>query len=317
MSVSTRILGPAVAVLALVLAVAGPLTTRAQMQHEMHHDTRPAAPAKGPRHITMEELHRLGGTPRGWKFTLPDGDSARGKQVFADAGCFKCHAMRGADFPEAGPEKKPGPDLTGMGGHHPAEYLAESILAPNAVILDGPGYTGPDGLSIMPSYADSLSVQQLLDVVAYLKSQTESAGGHEDHMAGHEHETTAGDYTIRLVYVPPAGGDAHKGHEHGATAGATKARRAAGHVLVFIADRETGEPVPYLPVTLTLKTEGQKPRTVRLAPMVGAQGFHYGTDVTIPDEVDRVDVSIRPTTIKVMGSAKGRFAKPVMTSFEW
>src|SRR2546422_3347053 len=37
----------------------------------------------------------------------------------------------------------------------PAEYFAESILSPNAVILDGPGYTGPDGKSIMPSYARS------------------------------------------------------------------------------------------------------------------------------------------------------------------
>jgi hypothetical protein len=238
MRASIRILGPAAVVLALAAAVAGPLATRAQTPHD-HHAVPQAAPTKAPRPITMEELHRLGGTPRGWKFTLPDGDPARGKQVFADAGCFQCHAMRGAGFPEAGADRKPGPDLTGMGGRHSTEYLAESILTPNAVILDGPGYLGPDGLSIMPSYADSLSVRQLLDVVAYL------------------------------------------------------------------------------PVTLTLKTEGQRPRTVRLEPMVSAQGFHYGADLTIPDEVDQVDVSIRPTTMKVMDSARGRFTRRVTASVPW
>jgi len=38
------------------------------------------------------------------------------------------------------------------------------------VIVQGPGYTGLDGLSKMPSYADSMTLKQLVDVVAYLKS---------------------------------------------------------------------------------------------------------------------------------------------------
>ncbi len=50
------------------------------------------------------------------------------------------------------------------------EYFAESILNPNAVIVTGPGYTGPDGLSIMPDYRESLMVSELIDLVAYLKS---------------------------------------------------------------------------------------------------------------------------------------------------
>jgi mono/diheme cytochrome c family protein len=284
------------ALLALSFALAA--GAAAQMHH---HDAPPQATAPaGPRRITMEELHRLGGVPRGWKFTLPDGDAARGKQVFADAGCYKCHAVQGADFPDAGAEKKPGPELTGMGGHHPAEYLAESIISPNDVILDGPGYAGPDGLSIMPSYADSLSVRQLLDVVAYLRSQTEKTGGH-DHMMmmGHDHEATAGDYTIRLTYQEPTG------------------NAKTGHVLVFISDKNTREAVPYLPVSLTIKTEGKKPRTVTLVPTASAEGFHYGADVTIPDEADAVSVSIGRTTMKMMGSARSRYAKPVTARFEW
>ena len=57
-----------------------------------------------------------------------------------------------------------------MGEHHPAGYLAESILNPNAVIVEGPGYSGPDGRSTMPDYRDALSVADLIDLVAYLRS---------------------------------------------------------------------------------------------------------------------------------------------------
>jgi mono/diheme cytochrome c family protein len=133
----------------------------------------------------MEELHRGGGVPAGWKFTLPEGNAARGRKVFADFECYKCHAVAGEGFPAATDPKNAGPELTGMGAHHPAEYFAESVLNPNAVILKGPGYVGSDGRSIMPSYADSLSVAQLVDLVAYLRSLTP---GGEHHAAGHVHD---------------------------------------------------------------------------------------------------------------------------------
>jgi hypothetical protein len=57
-----------------------------------------------------------------------------------------------------------------MARHHPAGYLAESVINPNAVIVQEPGYTGPDGLSTMPDYRDSLTLAELDDLVAYLKS---------------------------------------------------------------------------------------------------------------------------------------------------
>src|SRR5262245_8769820 len=281
----------------IVVSIVSLAAVTASMGDAQHHHGSSPTPSSspGPRRITMEELHALGGVPRGWKFALPEGDVARGKQVFAEAGCYKCHTVEGAGFPDAGAEKKPGPDLTGMGSHHPPEYFAESIVAPNAVILDGPGYTGPDRRSIMPGYADSLSVRQLLDVVAFLKSQTASPGGHHHH-GGRELTASAGDYTIRLVHQPGV---------------------RAAHLLVFVSDRITGEPVPYLPVTLTFKHKGQSPRVVRLTPMMGSQGFHYGADAVIPGQVDHVDVSVGPTTMKVLASAKGRFATPARASFEW
>jgi cbb3-type cytochrome oxidase cytochrome c subunit len=78
--------------------------------------------------------------------------------------------VQGEKFPGGATELRPGPDLTGAGNHHPAEYFAEAILNPNAVIITEPGYTGEDGLSIMPSYADLLTLKEWADLVAYLKS---------------------------------------------------------------------------------------------------------------------------------------------------
>src|SRR5436190_3943623 len=121
--------------------------------------------------ITMAALHQAGGVPPGWRFTVPPGDVAAGRRTFADAGCPSCHRVASEAFP---PPTGPGPELTGMGSHHPAEYFVESILTPDAVLVDGPGYIGPDGRSVMPSYPD-LTLRQLADLVAYLKSLT--AGG--------------------------------------------------------------------------------------------------------------------------------------------
>jgi mono/diheme cytochrome c family protein len=252
----------------------------------------------------MEELHRAGGVPRGWKFALPGGDAEKGRQVFADLECYKCHAIQGEKFPQPGGDaKNVGPELTAMGGHHPAEYFAESILSPNAVILEGPGYTGPDGKSIMPSYAESLSVTQLVDLVAFLKSL--SAGGHDHRPMSLE--KAAGDYTVRLELGGGGHGD-HRGHS--APAG------AAGHLMVFVKDRVTGEPVPYLPLTASIRAAGKPAQTVKLSPMLGGQGFHYGVNVIVPEGPHTITLTIGAATLHVMPTARGRYAKPVTVVFE-
>ena len=63
---------------------------------------------------------------------------------------------------------RPGPDLTSVGRNHPG-YLVESIMNPNARIVDRPGYTDSRGLSTIPDYRDKLTVSELIDLVAYLK----------------------------------------------------------------------------------------------------------------------------------------------------
>jgi uncharacterized protein involved in high-affinity Fe2+ transport len=86
--------------------------------------------------------------------------------------------------------------------------------------------------------------------------------------------------------------------------------------MVFVADRATGEPVPYLPVSATIRAAGKPARSVKLSPMVGGQGFHYGVNVALPDGVHTVTLTIGPVKIPAMASAKGRFAKPVTVVFE-
>jgi len=250
-----------------------------------------------PKPISMDELHRTGGVPRGWKFTLPaGGDPRRGREVFAKLECAKCHEIK-PDFPKTGGAGDVGPELTGMGAHHPAEYFAESILDPNAVILAGPGYVGPDGRSIMPDYRDSLSVAELVDLVAYIKSL--SGGEHHHHEANAPQEQTAGPYTVRVEYQEPA------------------SAKSPGHLMVFVADAATGEPVPYLPVTAVIRSVETAPRTLRLSPMIGDSGFHYGADVTLPDDTIKLTLTLGAATLKTMGPAARRFAKPVTLSFDW
>ena len=300
----TRLL-PAVAALAV-----SALAATAFAQHAGHGTATPApaTPAKEPAPISMEELHRQGGVPRGWKFTLPAGDPKTGREIFAKLECNKCHEVK-PDFPRG--ERAAGdvgPELTGMGDHHPAEYFAQSIVDPNAVILAGPGFVGADGRSVMPDYRDSLTFTELVDLVAYLKSL--GSGAHAQHHAATPmREQTAGPYRVRVEYHA-TGDAAHMHHAGGGTP-------PTGHLMAFVTDAATGEPVAYLPVTAVITAAKAAPRTVRLAPMVGDDGFHYGADVTIPQGTTKLTLNVGISALKTTGAAAGRFGKPVTVSFDW
>jgi Cu/Ag efflux protein CusF len=104
--------------------------------------------------------------PKDWRFTLPKGDVAKGREVFAKYECYYCHEVRGEDFVFAGIDY--GPELSQMGPLHPLEYFAESIMNPNVVA--SAQYRGPNGKSTMPSFSEKMTVQELVDVSAYLAS---------------------------------------------------------------------------------------------------------------------------------------------------
>jgi len=165
-----RIHSATVSIAAIGLVVTASAWGQGHMQH-MGGGQPPATTVPPPIRTTMEALHAQGGVPEGWKFLVPPGDPAKGREVFVTLECFACHEVKGEDFPRTSKRShEPGPALTGMGSHHPAEYFAESIVNPNRVIVQGAGYTGPDGLSRMPDYGDVMTVRQLVDAVAYLTS---------------------------------------------------------------------------------------------------------------------------------------------------
>jgi mono/diheme cytochrome c family protein len=130
--------------------------------------------------ITMDALHGMGGVPPGWKLTPPVGNLQAGRRAFVDFGCASCHRVEGESFSVKESAGNVGPELTGMGAHHPPAYFAEAIMNPDAVLIEGPGYIGPDGHSVMPDYPD-MTVRQLGDLVAYLSSLTKG-GLHAGHV---------------------------------------------------------------------------------------------------------------------------------------
>lgn len=121
------------------------------------------------------EAHR---TAEGWKFTWPKGAPAKGREVFVKLECYSCHEVKGETFPAPSEKEKVGPELSVMGPIHEAEYFAEAIINPNAVIEKGRGYEGPDGKTKMPSYSDVATVQEIVDLVAYLKALQPPAAEH-------------------------------------------------------------------------------------------------------------------------------------------
>ena len=122
----------------------------------------------GPR-VSMAALHATGGVPPGWRLAPPAGDVAAGRRLFVDFGCQSCHRVAGEPFAAKDTVGGVGPELTGMGAHHPPAYFAESIMNPDAILIDEPGFVGPDGHSVMPDYPD-MTIAQLADLVAYLSS---------------------------------------------------------------------------------------------------------------------------------------------------
>ncbi|MFN8604014.1 MAG: cytochrome c [Candidatus Binatia bacterium] len=131
--------------------------------------------------LTMMELHRQGGVPRGWQPRVPSGDAAVGRETFVALGCPSCHRVAGEAFSRTAPSG-PGPELSGMGSHHPPAYFAEALLDPDAVVLEGAGWVDGDGRSTMPAYPD-LTVRQLGDLVAYLTSLKQDAAAASAHEA--------------------------------------------------------------------------------------------------------------------------------------
>lgn len=127
------------------------------------------APAPGAGGTRVPAPPHVHGTPKSWRFAWPKGDPVKGREVFQRLECYSCHEVRGERFPAPSDPGRVGPELSVMGRLQPPEYLAESIINPGAVVERNRGYASADGSSKMPSYNESLTVQETIDLVAYLR----------------------------------------------------------------------------------------------------------------------------------------------------
>jgi mono/diheme cytochrome c family protein len=140
-------------------------------------------PGPGRTPAAVKDPHAGHGTPKGWKFTWPKGDPAKGREIFEKLECYSCHEVRGQKFPPSSGDRV-GSELSMMGPLHEPEYFAEAILNPSAVIEKGKGYQAADGSSKMPPFNDLMTVQELIDLVAFLRALKPPAGmpaGHRGH----------------------------------------------------------------------------------------------------------------------------------------
>lgn len=105
--------------------------------------------------------------PKGWSFSFPDGNQETGKQLFIKMECYACHTIK---LPKESLAARPGnvgPELTGY-SVLPKEYLASSIIKAHPAVA-APGYSVKDGKAAMGNYNHFLTVQELIDLVAFLK----------------------------------------------------------------------------------------------------------------------------------------------------
>ena len=110
----------------------------------------------------------IGSLPTQTTSAGPPGNAKAGKAVFASSGCGGCHT-----FKPAGSNGQVGPDLDKLPQYAKqanqgslTDFVRESIVNPSA-------YLQPGFQNVMPgSYGQTLSKQQLADLVAFLTQKS-------------------------------------------------------------------------------------------------------------------------------------------------
>ena len=110
-------------------------------------------------------------------FSLPEGSVEQGQNVFSQLRCYDCHTVPGVDFPAA---EEPDQKVVRLGGqvNRIKTYgeLVTSIINPSHRLARGyvaNSDTTAEGVSPMKNYNEVLTVNQLIDLVAFLQSHYE------------------------------------------------------------------------------------------------------------------------------------------------
>jgi mono/diheme cytochrome c family protein len=116
-------------------------------------------------------------------YALPDGDVAQGQQAFSDLRCYTCHEVDGLEDELPRPTATPVTDvpLGGLAMRKPSDgELVTSIVNPSHQIYPGEEErVMSGGQSRMANLNEVMTVQQLVDIVAFLHDRyrtTETSG---------------------------------------------------------------------------------------------------------------------------------------------
>jgi len=108
-------------------------------------------------------------------FRLPEGDSARGRAAFVKFQCSACHTMEAVDLKAPVADPPVGVELGLKLRKRSTGELVTSIINPSHKISNSwtGGVTRVGNESRMSNYADIMTVQELADVVAFIKTHQE------------------------------------------------------------------------------------------------------------------------------------------------
>ncbi len=127
-----------------------------------------AAPAVDPKEVIFTKIGKDPNNKVDAIGDLKGGDATKGEQLYTAYACAGCH-LAGAvgpitkgTFYRAGTERLKAPENAGLS---PEQYLATSILYPNAYIV--PSYNA----GVMPqNFGEKMDTTQLKDIIAYLST---------------------------------------------------------------------------------------------------------------------------------------------------
>lgn len=108
-------------------------------------------------------------------FTLPPGDSERGREAFIAFRCFDCHSVHDVQLPVG---ENPDEAMVKLGGMDRVKTYGElvtGIVNPSHRLAKGytPSLVTSDGHSRMLVYNDVMTVSQLIDIVTFLQEHYE------------------------------------------------------------------------------------------------------------------------------------------------
>ena len=104
-------------------------------------------------------------------FFLPQGDAISGKKAFEDLRCNSCHWVQNEISLSAPVADKAGPMLGVKQAGYASGWIANSIVSPSHTIAYGSnGQAEGSDLSRMGDFTETMTVRQMINIVAYIKS---------------------------------------------------------------------------------------------------------------------------------------------------